>query len=290
MTEDRLPWFPCYQSKLLGALAGMPPDSGYVYMIVILRCYEVEGVCPDTAEVLARRTGMTKARVAKAIEWLLEHGKLIRCDGGLENTFATEVLNERNQKHNRLSSAGKLGAEKKHQKDKQNQRKTRGQAKDMPKPPHGILDLDTELDKDSKKDTPLPPRGNVLVDDWPPDHLEQFWIAFPPHRRQAKRLVGEKLKKLQKRGLSWETIITGVRAYAASDPAEYAKAPLAWLNGEMWDREYSARSGGSNASNRNGGSKVGFSGLAAKLRQDIREAELSDRGYAPEDLEPINRR
>ena len=76
-------------------------------------------------------------------------------------------------------------------------------------------------------------------DDWPPDYLEQFWQAFPPFRREGKAKVGEKLKQLRKKGkVTWDTLIGGVRKFAATNPGEFAPAPMVWLNGGRWDREY----------------------------------------------------
>lgn len=76
-------------------------------------------------------------------------------------------------------------------------------------------------------------------DDWPSDYVDQFWNAFPPFRREGKAKVGEKLKKLRKEGkVTWDTIIGGVRKYVATNPGEYACAPIVWLNGGKWDREY----------------------------------------------------
>ena len=127
-------------------------------------------------------------------------------------------------------------------------------------------------------------------DGWPDDFLEQFWKSFPPYRREGKRKVGEKLARLRRdKTIEWDALIGAVHRFAATSPGEYAPAPLVWLNGERWDREY-GKPGGSNEANRNGAGKVGFSGLAAKLRQGIRESELLDRGCAPEDLHPVNGR
>jgi hypothetical protein len=132
-----------------------------------------------------------------------------------------------------------------------------------------------------------PPRAN---DGWPDDFLDQFWTAFPPYRREGKRKVGEKLARLRRdRVVPWTELIGAVRRFAATNPGEFAPAPMVWLNGERWDREYGNR-GGANETNRNGGGKTGFSGLAAKLRQGIREQELADRGYVPEDLGPLDGR
>lgn len=122
--DDRLPWFPCYPSKLLGALAGMPPDVGYVYTVVLLRTYEVGGPCPDLAAVLARRTGLTASRVSKAIDWLVEQQKLILTDGGLANPYADKVLADLGARRLSKANAASSGAREKWHSSKRSERLT----------------------------------------------------------------------------------------------------------------------------------------------------------------------
>ena len=143
--KERLPWFPCFQSKLLGALAGMGPDCGYAYTVILLRTYEVGGACPDSPQVLSRRTGMSVKRIERAIVWLLEEGKIRRTDVGLENPYATEVLEGREKVHIRLSRAGKSGGEKSAEKRKQNQKIEPTQASPKPKPASSKLELRTQI-------------------------------------------------------------------------------------------------------------------------------------------------
>lgn len=105
MTE-RLPWFPCYPSKLLGALGPMTPDQGYLYVIICLRIYETGGPCKDAVEVLARRTRMNRRRTADALDFLFRDGKLVRQDDGIMNPFAAEIMAEAIALHERRVSAG----------------------------------------------------------------------------------------------------------------------------------------------------------------------------------------
>lgn len=120
---------------------------------------------------------------------------------------------------------------------------------------------------------------DVPGDDWPTDYVEQFWKAFPPFRRQAKAKVAAKLGRIRtqtgKQKVTWATLFGGVQKFAATNPGEYAPAPMVWLNDGRWDREYGT--GGSNGTPKGtGGGKVGFSGIGARLRQRIaEEAELS---------------
>lgn len=112
--DDRLPWFPCNPSKLLGALAAFKTDAQLVYVTVLLRIYEVRGPCPDTIEALARRTAMNKRRVLVALDALFKAGKLRSVDGGgIMNDYAAEVIRTgaaRREQHVRAGSAGGTAA------------------------------------------------------------------------------------------------------------------------------------------------------------------------------------
>jgi hypothetical protein len=121
MSSERLPWFPCYPSKLLGALAAMKPYEGYVYWIVCLRIYEVGGPCPDSLDALARRTGYSKRVVIEALDLLFQSGKLRRELSGITNPFASEVLAETRLHREGLSAAGQKGAERRWKKSNTNQ-------------------------------------------------------------------------------------------------------------------------------------------------------------------------
>lgn len=113
----RAPWFRCDPSALLGALAGMPSDCGYVYTVIILRIYEVGGPIPDTAEVLSRRTGIPVRRVEAAINWLLTSAKLsLTSDHCFDCEKTHQELNSRETRLNVAIVAGKTSAENRRQK------------------------------------------------------------------------------------------------------------------------------------------------------------------------------
>ena len=119
--DDRLPWFPCYPSKLLGALAGMPPAQGYTYWIVCLRIYEIGGPCPDNLDALARRTGFNRRVVSDALDALFRAGKLVREPAGIMNPFAADVMVDARSKMEKRKTAGQAGGKKSAQKRKEKQ-------------------------------------------------------------------------------------------------------------------------------------------------------------------------
>lgn len=122
MSNGRLPWFRCRPDRLLGALAGMKPDRGYVYTVLLMRIYENSGPIAETAETLSRRTGLTEKRAAEALEWLVQAGKLQRLpDGRLDSDTTHDELLWQDERSKQATKAGKTSAEKRGQKPKQNQ-------------------------------------------------------------------------------------------------------------------------------------------------------------------------
>jgi hypothetical protein len=105
--SERRPWFRCEPSKLIGALGGMGPESGYVFVMVLLRIYDVGGPIVDTADVLARRTGISPKRVAAALDWLIQNGKIQRLyDGRLDAQSTHEELAAREKRIDDATNAG----------------------------------------------------------------------------------------------------------------------------------------------------------------------------------------
>lgn len=106
----RLPWFPCYPTKLLAALAQMPPAEQLVYLVILLRIYEGGGFCPDTIDAIARRVGHNKRVVSDALNNLFEAGRLRREADGIHNPVADDVIAEtRARREGRIESGRKGG-------------------------------------------------------------------------------------------------------------------------------------------------------------------------------------
>jgi hypothetical protein len=150
-----------------------------------------------------------------------------------------------------------------------------------------------DIGKGNKEETTCPPvPGDIPlqpVDDWPEDYVEQFWKAFPPFRRQAKAKVAQKLARIRaqagKQRVTWATLFGGVVKFAATNPGEFAPAPMVWLNDGRWDREYGT--GGSNAKTESAIHVGGLSGLGARLRQAVADEQLD---FAASGQEPPYRR
>ena len=122
-TRRRLPWFKCRPAALLGALNGMAPDAGYLYVTILMRIYEDGGPVQETPYTLSRRTGMTERRVAIALTTLTEGGRIsILADGRLDSESTHSELSALDELQNGAQRAGKRSAEKRTEKSEGFQR------------------------------------------------------------------------------------------------------------------------------------------------------------------------
>jgi len=168
---------------------------------------------------------------------------------------------------------------------KARQRARKGDMSPGTKPDPFILKSLSIQKKVSKKRVDVPLSPGTLPDDWPVDFVEQFWMAFPPYRRQAKAKVGTKLQRIRADGkVTWATLYGGVVKFARTNPGEFAPAPMVWLNDGRWDREYGGLGNGKTQS-----TLGGFSGLGSRLRQAVAEDRL-DLGQPAAGFESAHRR
>lgn len=112
----RLPWFKCFPTKLLGALAAMETDDGYLYCIILFRIYEVGGPIRDTPKALGRRTGMGEKRAVAALESLRSSGKITIADDVIDSPTTLEHLQDIKRVEISAKIGGKASAEKRREK------------------------------------------------------------------------------------------------------------------------------------------------------------------------------
>jgi hypothetical protein len=92
---------------------------------------------------------------------------------------------------------------------------------------------ETEAETQEKTETELP---SLRSDDFPEDFRERFWEAYP--RRIGKAGAIGRLERLRRQGtVSWERLLSAVKAYAATADPKFTKHPITWLNQGCWDDE-----------------------------------------------------
>lgn len=249
------PWMPFYVADYLQDTAHLSPTEHGAYLLLILH-YWIKGNLPEDEESIRRITRLTPRQWAHSCDLLrslfLPGWRHKRIDFEMAKAIEKSRVNSAN---------AKLSVKDRPAPAKPTPTQSQSQSEDIGPSNEGLPPSKPKAAK------PKAPKPDPVDDGWPADHLDQFWNAFPPYRRTAKAKVGEKLARLRAAGLSWTVLWAGLTRYAMSDPGEFAKAPIAWLNAEGWQGHYRINNGGnSHEANRGSDSKLTFAGLAARIR------------------------
>lgn len=82
---------------------------------------------------------------------------------------------------------------------------------------------------------PIKKEKNIKKEQSFSEGFDQFWEAYPRHRRGNKQKSWEAWRRALTQGRATEAeIIRGAKSYAASNPGEFAKGAEAWLNDDRW--------------------------------------------------------
>jgi len=121
----------------------MPHDAAYLYLIILLRIYEVGAPISDNYEALGHRCKMSQKRVAEAFEWLMFAGKVTKNQCKIDSPTTHEFLRNREE----VLENKKRGAEKRWEKVKEKQCEKSTDAYQM----ESYLDKDIDKKKIPKK-------------------------------------------------------------------------------------------------------------------------------------------
>ena len=231
--SERASWFRCDPSRLLGALAGMEPDSGYIYTVILMRIYEVGGPISDDEVVLSRRTGLSAKRVSAALSWLIGHGKIDRQDGVIDSDTTHDELAFREKSVIDARNAGKESAKRKqkfrHEKHKQKQQ---NEPTTVERPLNGTetsaqrpsTEIELEVDIEVARATSTNARARS-------DSFSRFWTAWPhkvgkPDAARAFLKVDDEI----------DSILVGIERYIANKPPDRPWLnPSTFLNQRRWE-------------------------------------------------------
>lgn len=250
--SDRLPWFRCFPSALLGALAGLDPDEGLTYVTALLRIYETGGPVAETGKTLSRRTGLPERKAAAALERLIEAGKLLRtADGRLDSATTHEEIRWQTERRGDQSAAGKASAAKRQQQavaeknaasnksddENEGQKAQRNQQNSATadERPSNHLDLETEEEKKEEGDKLLP--GDGVRASYPPKAFEVWWLGYP--HKVGKQAAEKAFERVRKAGrVPFQALTDGVQRYMRTKPPDRSYCnPATWLNEGRWDDE-----------------------------------------------------
>jgi uncharacterized protein YdaU (DUF1376 family) len=259
---NEFPWFRFFPQDWLAGTSDLSAAERGVYITLLAVIYDRGGPIPRNDVSLGRRCGLPKAGFVRALESLIEAGKLTLNDGMISNERAEIELVER-AKH---SATQAKRAQSRWQKTKEKQQSENAAA--MPEACQSQSHTHTQS-LSSKENTR---KARVLADQ-DQAFIDECWTAIPKRRGDARKPFVQALTKALRNGADREAIRRGIAAYAASEAGssgEYRKGAAVWINNECWTADWSEPRGSPPAqqSSRDG---------AANLYHRLREREYERR-------------
>jgi hypothetical protein len=193
MTGRGVPRFDCYPSDALNGMIGLTADQIAVYWVVLLLQYDRGGPVQmhGRERELAVRSGMSRGRLAKAVDGLVQLGKLQLENGAILNPRAAEELQkiEKIYAKNRANSkkGGEATAQKFFRKDNENNGHDRPRGMPNGAPTPRVLHPPSSILHPPIDNKPAAAK-TAARDEEPPPHVrrEEFEAAC----EQASQLIG----------------------------------------------------------------------------------------------------
>lgn len=164
------PFFQFYPSDWLAGTRGLTASETGVYITLVAMMYEVEGPIPNDIKRLARLCGSTPAALKKAIDGLVEAGKIIQDERGFFNRRVEIEIKKRAEKR----AAASASANVRWKKSEQNQQSENANASD----PQCVRNASQKPEPEKKKEeakASSKKRGSRLSSDW---RLPEGWGAW----------------------------------------------------------------------------------------------------------------
>lgn len=223
------PYVNFYTSDFLGGTSGMTAATKGVYITLLCQMYESEAPLTQDWEILARRAGCTKSAFKKAVEVLVDDGKLTVSEAGIWSSKCDKHIALRRERQNSASAAAKKRWEKIKQKQCGGD-KGALPAQCQPEPEPYIEKEDTNVS--SKKRGRSSARGTRLSENWVLPKLWGDWaVADQGLTEDSVRLEAEKFRDYWhsvagQKGVKrdWQATWRNWARKAASDAAQRARS------------------------------------------------------------------
>jgi len=165
------PYVPFYTSDFLAGTSGMTAATKGVYITLLCLIYEAEAPLPQQWDTLARRCGCTLPAFKKAIQAMVDDGKIDVLDEGI---WSQKVEKHIARRGDRRSSA-KAAAKTRWKKTQQKQGKADATASDPQCQPEPEPKVKEDTNVSSKKRATRLPRDWVLPREWGEWALSEGW-------------------------------------------------------------------------------------------------------------------
>lgn len=162
------PYIPFYTSDFLGGTSGMTAATRGVYITLLCLMYEAEAPLGQSWGSLARRCGASNSGFKKAVEDLVDEGKLSVGDDGIWSEKVEPHLSYRHEKRRKARKSAKVRWEKTQQKQQKNDANAL-RTECYPEPePDKERHLSVSQEKPSEKPKPKVRRAVALPQGWVP--------------------------------------------------------------------------------------------------------------------------
>lgn len=214
------PWVKWYSADFLNGIADMDPNQIAVYSVVLNRIYDNEGPIDDDVERIARRCNMRPTSCKKAVDTLVESGKLIRRDGVLSNSRCEKEIKSRQKLAQKSSESARSRWGNRDENPNENN--------DDVMQPHMPNECEGDAYQKPEARTRKPP--NPLEGEF-----EEFYREYP---KRVDRKKAERAYRATRKTVPHAKLMAGVRAYRdevkGKDP-QFIKHPTTWLNAGSWE-------------------------------------------------------
>ncbi|MCH6203420.1 YdaU family protein [Brucella ciceri] len=218
----KMPWVRFFPSDWLGGTRGMSAVETGIYITLIATMYERgEPIAEDHAR-LARLCGASNSAFRKALDTLIDEGKITRIEAGLWNDRVEKeqvYLSEKSEVGSRAANA-RWG--KKHNKNNTAsdadalQTQCQGNANQKPDTIYISTDVDIK---------------ETRTRDFTSEFESHFWPIYP--NKVGKPVARTAFIKARAKA-DLETIMAGLRAYVSKTDDRAWCNPSTWLNQERW--------------------------------------------------------
>lgn len=229
------PWMKFYASDWLAGTRGLSLQETGLYITLIAMMYE-KGAPIDMPDArLSRLCGSTPAAFKKALEGLLDAGKLERSEKGIWNKRVAKEIQKREKK----SSSSRESANERWEKTKQKQRSLDANASEA------------QCERDASRSQIPDTRSNAreATNKFEPimEDFRRAWDAYPGGQgKGGGSPTGlAAFRRCVDRGHCAEAIIAAAKHYAATEP-DFPKAFHNWLDSEGWEAWVPSKPAGPN--------------------------------------------
>lgn len=217
-------WFRFYNSAPDHPKVVMLPDAHFRTWVELLSlASKLNGVIPDSMEMLARTLRKSPQKAANSLQVLLSAGLIDQIEGG----FVPHNWEIRQFKSDGTSTE--------RVKRFRNKERNVSETEDGNRPEQNRTEQNIAEKKDLSADAAKPARKRASKQMVEPESFAEFWLAYPDSRARVDAIKA--YSQALDRGIQPEAILAGAKRYAfevKGKEREFIKMAGGWLRQERW--------------------------------------------------------